>query len=121
MPRPRKPRFVQGGPMANVFKPLGIPARDLEEVVLPIEGLEALRLNDLDKLDQETAAARMNVSRQTFGRTLAQARTLISEALVMGKMIRIQGGTYTLAGPGRRGSGGAGGGRGRGGRRRGRI
>jgi len=102
MPRPRKARLVQGGPMANVFKPLGIPARNLQEVVLPVEGLEALRLCDLDKLDQETAAARMNVSRQTFGRVLAEARGRVSEALVMGKMIRIQGGAYTLAGPGGR-------------------
>ncbi len=112
MPRPRKPRFVQGGPMANVFKPRGIPSIDLEEVVLPIEGLEALRLTDLERLDQQTAADRMNVSRPTFGRVLAEARTLVSEALVMGKMIRIQGGAYTLPGiDGRQG-------RGRGGRRR---
>ena len=88
--------------MANIFKPRGIPARDLEEVVLPIEGLEALRLNDLEKQDHESAASRMNVSRQTFGRVLAEARETIAEALVMGKMIRIQGGTYTLSGVGRR-------------------
>jgi predicted DNA-binding protein (UPF0251 family) len=112
MPRPRKLRFVQGGPMANAFKPIGIPAAGIDEVVLPVEGLEALRLSDLDKLDQETAAARMNVSRQTFGRILAEARELVSEALVMGKMIRIQGGTYALAGAGRWGRGGPRGGRG---------
>jgi predicted DNA-binding protein (UPF0251 family) len=88
--------------MANIFKPRGIPARELEEVVLPVEGLEALRLNDLEKLDQETAAVRMNVSRQTFGRILAQARELVAEALVMGKMVRIQGGSYTLVGVGKR-------------------
>ena len=88
--------------MANIFKPRGIPARELEEVVLPVEGLEALRLNDLEKLDQETAAGRMNISRQTFGRILAEARELVAEALVMGKMIRIQGGSYTLSGVGGR-------------------
>ena len=102
MPRPRKPRFVQGGPMANTFKPQGIPGQDLEEVVLPIEGLEALRLSDLEKLDQGTAAIRMNVSRQTFGRVLAEARQMIAEALVLGRMIRIQGGSYTLLGVGSR-------------------
>lgn len=118
MPRPRKLRFVQGGPMANVFKPQGIPAKTLEEVSLTVEGLEALRLCDLDKLDQETAAARMNVSRQTFGRVLAEARGRVSEALVMGKMIRIQGGSYTLAGPGRRWQGGPRGRGHQGGRRR---
>ena len=106
MPRPRKARFVQGGPMANVFRPQGIPARDMEEVTLPIEGLEALRLSDLEKLDQETAAAHMNVSRQTFGRVLGEARQMVAEALVMGKMIRIQGGSYTLPGVGRWGRGG---------------
>ena len=87
--------------MANAFKPQGIPARDIEEVVVPVEGLEALRLSDLERLDQETAAARMNISRQTFGRVLAEARQLVAEALVMGKMIRIQGGSYTLPGIGR--------------------
>jgi predicted DNA-binding protein (UPF0251 family) len=108
MPRPRKPRFVRGGPMANAFKPQGIPARDLEEVVLPVEGLEALRLSDLDKLDQEVAAGRMNISRQTFGRILAEARQLVAEGLVMGKMIRIQGGSYSLPGAGGWGRGGRG-------------
>jgi predicted DNA-binding protein (UPF0251 family) len=95
--------------MANIFKPRGIPARELEEVVLPIEGLEALRLSDLENLDQETAAGRMNVSRQTFGRVLAEARKATAEALVMGKMIRIQGGSYTLSGVGGRGRSGLGG------------
>ncbi len=84
--------------MSNVFKPKGIPAMDLEAVVLSFEGLEALRLTDLEKLDQETAAGRMNVSRQTFGRVLAEARVVVSEALVMGKMIRIYGGAYALPG-----------------------
>ena len=87
--------------MANVFKPRGVSARSLEEVVLPVEGLEALRLTDLEKLDQESAAARMNVSRQTYGRVLAEARAIVAEALVMGKMIRIEGGVYTLQGIGR--------------------
>ena len=94
--------------MANAFKPQGIPARDLQEVVLPIEGLEALRLSDLDKLDQEAAAARMNISRQTFGRVLAEARELIAEGLVMGKLIRIQGGSFSLPGASGRGRGGRG-------------
>ena len=98
MPRPRKPRFVRECPMSNIFKPKGIPAMDLEAVVLSVEGLEALRLTDLEKLDQETAAGRMNVSRQTFGRVLAEARVVVSEALVMGKMIRIYGGAYALPG-----------------------
>jgi predicted DNA-binding protein (UPF0251 family) len=118
MPRRRRTRMVQGGPMANVFKPDGIPASEAPEVILPVEGLEALRLSDLEKLDQQTAAARMDVSRQTFGRVLAEARELVAEALVMGKIIRIQGGAYALVGVSS--SSGTGGPRGRHRRGRGR-
>ena len=98
MPRRRKLRFVRGGPMANTFRPEGISSTAMEDIVLPVEGLEALRLSDLEKLDHESAASQMNVSRQTFGRVLAEARTLVAEALVMGKRIRIHGGAYALPG-----------------------
>lgn len=84
--------------MANTFRPEGISGTAMEDVVLPVEGLEALRLSDLEKLDHESAASQMNVSRQTFGRVLAEARTLVAEALVMGKRIRIHGGAYALPG-----------------------
>ena len=39
-----------------------------------IEELEALRLNDLEGLEQEECAAKMEVSRQTFQRILITAR-----------------------------------------------
>jgi len=119
MPRRRRTRIVQGGPMANIFRPEGILASDVQEVILPVEGLEALRLSDLEKLDQQTAAARMDVSRQTFGRVLSEARELVAEALVMGKMIRIQGGSYALVGVSS--SGGRGGPQGRHRRGRGKL
>jgi predicted DNA-binding protein (UPF0251 family) len=96
MPRRRRRRIVQEGPMANTFRPEGGLVEDVQGVVLPVEGLEALRLSDLEKLDQQTAATCMDVSRQTFGRVLAEARQRVAEALVRGKTIRIQGGSYTL-------------------------
>jgi len=65
-------------------------------VVLPVEGLEAIRLNDFEGLDQETAATRMSVSRQTFGRILGEARRVVAEALVMGKILRIEGGDFDM-------------------------
>jgi predicted DNA-binding protein (UPF0251 family) len=61
-----------------------------------VEGLEALRLADEQGLDQETAAARMGVSRPTFSRILAEARHVIAKALVNGWAIRIDGGSYEL-------------------------
>ncbi len=51
-------------------------------IILGLDHLEALRLHDLDGLDQEQAAARMEVSRQTFGRILKEAHRAIVEAIV---------------------------------------
>ena len=59
MPRPRKPRLVRCDVSTSYFKPRGIPLRDLEEVTLSVDGLEALRLADAEGLDQVTAAAEM--------------------------------------------------------------
>ena len=97
MPRPCCRRRIAGAPPAGVFKPAGIPGRFLEEVVLGLDGLEALRLADLEGLYQEEAAARMGVSRATFGRIVADARRRVAEALVEGKLLRIEGGPVEAA------------------------
>ncbi len=96
MPRPRKMRFVQGPPVVTGFVPNRLPPWGHGEIVLPVEGFEAIRLSDFEGLDHETAAARMNVSRQTFGRILAEARRIVAEALVMGRVLRIEGGHFEL-------------------------
>lgn len=92
MPRPRKPRFVRCDVSANYFKPRGIPLRDLEEVTLSVDGLEAMRLADAEGLDQVTAAAEMGISRSTFSRLVAEARRTVAAALVRGTALRIHGG-----------------------------
>lgn len=97
MPRPCCRRRISGAPPAAVFKPAGIPGRFLEEVVLGLDGLEAIRLADLEGLYQEEAAARMGVSRATFGRIVADARRRVAEALVEGKLLRIEGGPVESA------------------------
>jgi predicted DNA-binding protein (UPF0251 family) len=102
MPRPRKLRFVQGHPIVNAFVPDRMPPWGREEVTLPVEGLEAIRLSDFQGLDQETSAKMMNVSRQTFGRILAEARAIVADALVMGKILKIEGGHFAMP-PRRRG------------------
>lgn len=94
MPRPRMRRWVSALPRATFFKPQGIPLRDLVELRLPIEGLEALRLADCEGLTTEAAAAVMGVSRHTFGRVLAEARAVVARALVSGAALRIGGGHY---------------------------
>lgn len=59
---------------------------------MALDELEAVRLADLEGLYQEQAAARMGVSRPTFGRILMSAHRKVAEALVAGKMLRIEGG-----------------------------
>jgi predicted DNA-binding protein (UPF0251 family) len=112
--RPKKPRFVSGYPTLTAFVPEGVPISG--EVYLSVEELEAVRLSDFEGLDQESAANLMEVSRQTYGRILARARHCISDALITGKALRIEGGDYEFRGRGmrRRRGGGRGLGRGRG-------
>ncbi len=94
MPRPPKCRLVTQKPAVTYFKPRGIPLRQLDEVTLTVEGLEAIRLSDLEGLDQDQAASQMGISRQTFGRVLAEARRAVARAIVEGNGLRIEGGHY---------------------------
>lgn len=96
MARPFKCRRVAFIPGVNYFKPAGIPLRSLEEVRLSIEEAEAIRLKDLEDLEQEQGAERMNISRPTFQRVLGSARRKLADALLNGKAIRIEGGNYEL-------------------------
>jgi predicted DNA-binding protein (UPF0251 family)/predicted Fe-Mo cluster-binding NifX family protein len=70
---------------------------ELDEVRLAVEGLEALRLADLESLTTSEAAVRMGVSRHTFGRILGEARRGVSLALVNALALRIEGGEYAVA------------------------
>jgi predicted DNA-binding protein (UPF0251 family) len=96
--RPKKWRCVSFNPEVTFFKPAGIPLRFLEEVRLSIEEAEAIRLKDTEELEQEQCAERMKISRPTFHRILASARKKIADALLNGKAIRIEGGTFQMAG-----------------------
>jgi predicted DNA-binding protein (UPF0251 family) len=69
-----------------------LPVSGLEEIVLSVDELEALRLADLEGLYHEDAATRMNVSRATFGRIVEMARKKVAEVLVRGRALRIEGG-----------------------------
>jgi uncharacterized protein len=96
MSRPFKCRRVNFVPGVTYFKPAGIPLRILEEIQLTVEELEAIRLKDLESMEQEQGAEKMNISRQTFQRVLAAARQKVADALLNGKAIRIEGGNYEI-------------------------
>ena len=100
MPRPPRQRIVAGQPAATVYKPAGVPARDLQWIQLTLDEFEAIRLIDGAGLDQDSAADRMGVSRPTVTRILASARSKIARVLVDGQALLIEGGPVVQS-PGR--------------------
>jgi predicted DNA-binding protein (UPF0251 family) len=83
-------------PQVTLFKPAGVPARLLERVELSVEELEAIRLKDVEGLQQEECAEKMRISRPTFHRVLESARQKVADALINGKAVRIEGGNFAL-------------------------
>ena len=93
MARPMICRKVSCDVTAKYFKPQGIPMRDLEDIAMELDEIEAIRLADLEGLYQVDAAARMGVSRQTFGNIIARAHKKVATALLGGKALRIASAT----------------------------
>ncbi|VUT23613.1 MAG: hypothetical protein MOIL_00069 [Candidatus Methanolliviera sp. GoM_oil] len=93
--RRRVRRRVGRLPEAFFYKPAGT-TKDLGLVELTINELEAIRLIDLEGLNQEDAAYMMGVSRRTFWNDLKSARRKVADALMKGKAIEIKGGSYVF-------------------------
>ena len=94
----RQPLWRRVGflPQVTYFKPAGVPLSGLQEIRLSVEEVEAIRLKDIEGLEQDACAQKMNVSRSTFARILLTARRKMADALLNGKAIRIEGGNYEL-------------------------
>jgi predicted DNA-binding protein (UPF0251 family) len=90
-------RKVSSIPAVTYFKPAGLRMAELTEVQLLVEEAEAIRLKDLEGMEQEECAGKMNISRSTFSRLLDSARQKIADALLNGKAIRIEGGNFEMA------------------------
>lgn len=97
MVRPQKERRVEQLPPITSYKPAGIPMRNIEEIVLTIEEMEAIRLSDVEQLDQARAAERMDVSAPTFNRIVNAAHRKIATALWKGYALSIDGGNFRVA------------------------
>lgn len=73
---------------------------ELEEAILNVDELEAVRLKDLEGLDQEECAKKMDISQPTFHRLVQAARKKVADSIVNGKALRIEGGNFRLTGKG---------------------
>jgi len=63
--------------------------RFLEVVNLSLEEIEAIRLKNINGLEQTECANKMKTSQSTFQRILATANKKIADCLINGKAIRI--------------------------------
>jgi len=98
-PRRRGHRFCQPYDGVSFYKPAGVPMAGLEITDLGEDELEAMRLCDLEDLEQEEAAKRMNISRGTVQRLLYSGRKKIIDAFITTKAIKVSGGEHILPPP----------------------
>ncbi|HNX68192.1 MAG TPA: DUF134 domain-containing protein [Candidatus Omnitrophota bacterium] len=90
--RPKKIRRIGCKPGDRCFRPLHVPRKDIVVTTLGMDELEALRLCDLEYLEQGEAAKRMKVHRSTVSRILTVARRKVANALLHNHGIKITGG-----------------------------
>ena len=94
--RPIKERQIEQMPPVTQFKPCGVPLYAADEIAVTVEEMEAIRLADMEGMDQGPAAEIMGVSRPTFHRILTKAHTKVAQVLWLGKSLRVEGGTYRV-------------------------
>jgi len=96
MPRPRKWRKVCCMPASSRFGPLDSTINADNNISMTIDEYETIRLIDLEGFTQEECAVQMNIARTTVQGIYNDARKKLSESLVNGKVLRIEGGDYQL-------------------------
>lgn len=96
MPRPRKCRRICSMPQTGGFEPISEAGLTFDKVILSIDEHEAIRLIDYERLTQEECAVQMSVSRTTITSIYNTARFKISDALINGKKLIINGGEFKL-------------------------
>lgn len=82
MVRPKKHRFCRRYRADRVYKPQGIPMKEIESVNISLDQFEAMRLCDALGLSQVEAGEKMGVSRGTIQRLLYNARRQIVNAII---------------------------------------
>jgi len=96
--RLKKTRWVRCEPGERCFRPRCKPSDQLEGVTMSLDELEAIRLVDLEGLDQTQAAKQMMIHRSTVSRILDSAHKKVADALVNIKAIKIEGGCCKFIG-----------------------
>ncbi len=96
MVRPRKSRRVCCLPQNNIYGPINATKKPNGIIIMTVEEYEAIRLIDMEGLNQEESAEMMGVARSTIQRIYEDARRKMACSLVEGKVLRIEGGDFEL-------------------------
>lgn len=96
MPRPPKWRCLEEPVAGRVFKPAGLRTDKLPTRRMTLDGLEVLRLLDVEGLSQDQAAALLGVSRSSVSRTASKARRVLVEAVWRGEALVVEGGPVAV-------------------------
>ncbi len=95
MARPRKCRRVCNFPGIQGFIPVG--ADDIQEsILMTVDEYETIRLIDKEGLSQEQCGERMGIARTTVQQIYSEARSKLSDMIVEGRPLRIEGGDYRI-------------------------
>jgi predicted DNA-binding protein (UPF0251 family) len=89
MPPLKKRRRITNELKVEYYKPRGIELRNLEEVELIEDEVEAMRLVDYLNMNMDDAAKEMNVSKPTICRMVNSGRHKIAQAIFKGQAIKI--------------------------------
>ncbi len=90
MGRVKKERCCRELGGSKLFKPRGVPGRELTINNIEIDEFEAMRLCDLEEKSQIEAAEVMGVSRGTIQRLLTRGRKKVMESLLNNKGLLIE-------------------------------
>lgn len=86
MPRRKKCRWVN----------IELPERKGGEIELTVDEIEAIRLADVEGMNQVEAAEIMGISQPTLHRILREARRKIGIAVLESRNVKITGGDYIM-------------------------
>jgi predicted DNA-binding protein (UPF0251 family) len=92
MTRRKVVRTIYSKPKFSCFCPMTKKEVVFDEVLLSLDEAEAIRLKDLEDLDQLEASRSMSISRTTYLRILKTARRKIASCIINGKKLNIGGG-----------------------------
>ena len=94
MPRPVKVRRVCGMPKVREFMPRAEVCAEI--VILSVDEYEVIRLIDSLGYSQKESSEQMGVARTTVQAIYDSARQKIADAIVNGKRLVIDGGSYKI-------------------------